>query len=419
MKLLIKNAHLLSLRDSLDDVGDLLVEDGKIAAIDTRQAGTPDLPPGDIIDAAGLCLAPGLIDLFAQATEPEQDGLESIMTMSNAAAKGGFTTVCAHTQLSQTEQAEAMRERARYAACDIVTASRATVDKELLSYGDLKEWGVRVVYDDEGVDNPLRMRDILFRARKHGVQVFSRCRDRRLYGEGLMREGDLARIFDFPIIPASAETVVVARDILLAMESGSHVHLGHISTALSVDLIRMAKVRGASISCSTEPHYLGLTSRELQHYSPLAKLDPPLGNEADVTALIEGLQDGTIDCIASGHTPLPDAAKLKSLVTAPPGASSLETALSVCLTYLYHGGHMSLAHVLDKLTAAPASMLGLDCGRLRVGDDADFVIFDPNARWICQGADFVSRGKNTPFEGRELIGRPVYTIKAGRIITES
>lgn len=418
MKLLIKNAHLLSLRDNLDDVGDILVENGKIKCIDLGQQGQ-DVAEHDTIDAAGLCLAPGLVDLFANAHEPEQEGLESVLSLSNAAAKGGYTTVCASLGITTSQEAEYVRERANYASCDIVTAARATQEKEILNYGELKEWGVRAVYDDAGVDNPLRMRDAMFRARKHNMLLMSRCRDKRLYGEGLMREGDLARVLDFPIIPASAETVVVARDIILAMESGSHVHLGHISTALSVKIIRMGKLQGANVTCSTQPHYVGLSSAELVGYNTLAKLDPPLGNQADIDALIEGLQDGTIDCIASGHTPLPAAAKRMSLVNSAPGASSLETALAASLTALYHSGKMELARVLDKLTAAPAAVLGLDCGRLRVGDDADFVIFDPNAKWVCKGGDFVSRGKNTPYEGKELMGRPVYTIKAGRIITES
>ena len=412
MKLLIHGARVLSLRDGLDAVRDVLIENGKIAAI--GQLG--DIEGADRLDATGLCLSAGLIDLFALATEPEEDGIESMLTLASAAVKGGFTAVCAHTGLSTAEQAEYIRERAQYAACDIVAATRATVGREILDFGALKAWGVKAVYDDEGVDNPLRMRDILFRARKHGLVALSRCRDRRLYGEGLVREGEMARILDFPIIPASAEAVVVARDVVLAMESGSHVHLGHISTAQSVGIIRLAKAQGAQVTCSTEPHYLALTSRELQGYNPLFKLDPPLGNPEDVDALIQGLADGTVDCIASGHTPVPMAGKYKSLITAPTGASSLETALAVCLTELHHGGKMPLDTVLDRMTAAPADVLGLEAGRLRVGDVADLVLFDPDSEWQVKGADFESRGHNTPFEGRTLRGKVMRTIKAGRVI---
>ena len=412
MKLLIHNARVLSLRDGLDAVQDVLVEDGKIAAI--GQLG--DIEGADRLDGTGLCLSPGLVDLFAMATEPEEDGIESILTLSAAAAKGGFTAVCAHTELSTAEQAEYIRERAQYAACDIVAATRATVGREILDFGALKAWGVKAVYDDEGVDNPLRMRDILFRARKHGLVVLSRCRDRRLYGEGLMREGEMARILDFPIIPASAEAVVVARDIVLAMESGSHVHLGHISTAQSVRIIRLAKAQGAQVTCSTEPHYLALTSKEIQSYNPLFKLDPPLGNPEDAEALVAGLLDGTVDCIASGHTPVDMAGKYKSLVTAPHGASSLETALAVCLTELHHEKGVALAEVLDRMTAAPAGILDLPAGRLRVGDVADLVLFDPDCAWPVKGAEFESRGHNTPFEGRTLRGKVAHTIKAGRVV---
>jgi dihydroorotase len=411
--LLIQNARLLSARDGLDGVHALLIEDGRIAAIGEAAEGAAD---AEVMDAAGLCLAPGLIDLFAFCTEPEQDGVESLLTLSAAAAAGGYAHVCAHTELTTAEQATFLRERAAYAACDIVIAARATLERELLNFGALKAWGVRVVYDDAGVDNPLRMRDVLFRARKHEVRVLARCRDRRLYGEGLMREGELARILDFPIIPASAEAVVVARDIILAVESGATVHLGHISTSASVEIIRAAKARGVPVTCSVEPAYLALTSKALQNYNTLAKLDPPLGNPGDLAALRAAVADGTIDAIASGHTPLPMAQKHKSLVTAAPGASMLETALAVSLTALYHDAGMPLPAVLDKLTAAPAEILGLDAGRLRVGDPADCVLFDPDAEWVCTGADFVSRGQNTPFEGQTLRGRPVRTLKAGRVI---
>ncbi|NCB05878.1 MAG: hypothetical protein EOM69_10220, partial [Clostridia bacterium] len=232
----------------------------------------------------------------------------------------------------------------------------------------------------------------------------------------LMREGAMSRVMGRPSIPASAEAVVVARDLVLASESGCCVHLAHISTAQSVALIRDAKARGVRVMCSTEPHYCALTSNELANFNTMAKLDPPLGNLEDRQALAEGLCDGTIDCLASGHIPVTKYDKLRSLVSAPPGASGIELALPVALTSLYHTGALSLPRLLECMSAAPAAVLGLNHGRLRVGDEADLVLFDPDAEWVCRARDMVSLSHCTPFDGKTLRGKVCCTIKAGRIV---
>lgn len=414
MKMLIQNARLISKADDLDRVANLVIEDGRIASIG-EAPGQVD----QVIEGQGLCLAPGLVDLFARAAEPVPEGEEDILSVSRAAAVGGYTTLCLHTGLQETGQAEYLRERARYACCDIIPAALALDGKNLLNYGALKLSGVGAIYEEEGIDHPLRMRDAMFRARKYGLLLMARCRDRRLYGEGIMREGTQAGLLEMPIIPASAEATVVARDIILAQESGSHIHLGHISTALSVEMIRTAKARGAKVSCSTEPHYLALCSKELRGYNTLAKLDPPLGNPEDAAALVEGLRDGTIDCIASGHTPVRAFHKAKSMVTAACGAASLETVLAVSLTYLYHTGVMTLPELVHVLSTRPAQLLGLQTGRLQPGLEADLVLFDPKTEWVCRGENFVSAGKNTPFEGKTLRGKVVYTIKSGQPVVNN
>ncbi len=417
MKLLIQNARLLSLRDGLDGPGDVRVEDGRIAAIGPDAGrGAGDFPR---IDAGGLCLAPGLVDLYARVTEPSAQGHESAISLSRAAAAGGYTAVCAHFGACTPQDITDFIERAQYASCDLLPAARLTADgRELLHYGDLKLAGARAFYNEEGIDDPLLMRDALFRAKKHSAFLLSRCREKRLCGEGYIREGAFSRMMEVQGIPASAEAVMAARDLVLCRESGAPVHLAHVSTAATVSLIAEAKAHGLPVTCSTEPHYLALTSSELRSFSPLCKLDPPLGNPEDVRALRDGLKSGVIDCVASGHTPLTAADKNRSLLSAACGASSLETALPVCLTALYHTGEMPLAGVLDRLSAAPASLLGLKTGRLAAGYDADFVLFDPDAEWVCSGRRFVSRGQNTPFEGKTLRGRVLYTVKAGRVIVE-
>lgn len=412
MKLLIKNARLISEPDGLDGVSDVHIENGKI-----KQIGTGlDVVGIPTIDGAGLCLAPGFVDLFAQATEPEYDGAEHALSLSRAAAAGGYTTVCLHTGASTVEQVQSLMERAEYASCELLPAVRATENNVLLNYGDLKLVGARAVYDDESITHPLRMRDAMFRARKNNITLMSRCRDMRLYGEGLMREGAMSRVMGRPSIPASAEAVVVARDLVLAAESGCCVHLAHISTAQSVALIRDAKARGVRVTCSTEPHYCALTSGELTTFNTMAKLDPPLGNPEDMRALADGLRDGTIDCLASGHVPVTRRDKLRSLVSAPPGCSGIELALPVALTALYHTEALSLPRLLACMSNAPAAVLGVERGRLRVGDDADLVLFDPDAEWVCRAQDMISLSHSTPFDGKTLRGRVCYTIKAGRVV---
>ncbi len=411
MKQLIQGARLVSARDGYDGVADVLIENGTIAAIGV------DLPPVEnTLDARGLCLAPGFVDLFAKANEPAQPGQEDLWSMARAGGKGGYTALCAHTGLITKQQAEHVCERAQYAVCDILPAAHALDGKQLLNFGELKVGGVCAIYQPEGIDHPMRMRNTLFRARKNGLPLLSRCRERRLYGEGVIREGTWADLLEMAHIPVSAESIMVARDIFLARETGTPVHIGHISTAQSVELIRKAKEEGLPITCSTEPHYFALSAKELQQYSTRAKLDPPLGNPSDVEALVAGLVDGTIDCIASGHTPIPDAGKNKSLLTAECGASSLETALSVCLSYLYHEGHISLPRMVELLSTAPAEVLGLPTARLAVGAAADLVLFDTEHTFVCSGADFVSQSKTTPFEQKTLRGRVVHTLKAGRFV---
>ena len=413
MKLRIKNARLLSLHDHLDQVGDLLINNGKIIALGGE---VPEKGEEEVIDAAGLCVAPGLVDLFARAYEPATDEQENVRSLAWAAALGGYTTVCVHTGAYTAKEILQIKELSGYAACDLIPAARATDGKHLLPYSELLLAGAPIIYDDEPIDDPQLMRDALFRARKNGVLLMSRCRENRLCGEGLMRGGSRSLLYSLPSIPASAESIMVARDIILSGETGSPVHLSHISTAESVAIIRIAKEKGTSVTCSTEPNYFGLDCSAIFGYNTLAKLDPPLGNPEDVEAIIGGLKDGTIDCIASGHVPVPKAGKVKSLVTAAYGASSLEIALAVSLTALYHTGALPLSRVLDLMSGAPASLLGLEAGRLCKGADADLVIFDPDEQWVCNQELFVSHGKCTPFHNHTLKGKVTGTIKAGRVL---
>ncbi|MBQ2819683.1 MAG: dihydroorotase [Clostridia bacterium] len=415
MKLIIKNGRVISLADNIDKICDILISDGIIEEIDENIS-----PNGaKVIDADGLCVSAGFTDLLARATEPELDRIESLLTLSHAAVKGGFTTLCVHTQADSEDKLDYITERAEYASCAIIPAAFATDGKELTAHGLFKHAGAGALYDDAPICDPLLMRDALFRARKNNLPFMVRCSEPALCQDGLARAGVMAELMDIPTIPSSAETVMIARDIALAIDTGSPVHIAQVSTAASVDLIRRAKATGAKVTASTQPHYISLSSRELMGYNTLAKLDPPLGNPSDIQAIIEGIADGTIDCICSDHAPVPDELKRKSLVTAPYGASSVELCFSAALTALYKNAGLSLSKVLDTLTAKPASILGIDSGRIAVGKIADLCIFDPDYSYIAGGKHLISMGRNTPFDGKELFGLVLYTIKDGRIVWQT
>lgn len=416
MKLIIKNGRVISLADNIDKVCDILICDGMISEIGEN---IPVPENAKIIDAQGLCVSAGFIDLLSRAKEPERERQESLLSLSHAAVKGGFTTVCVHTDTTNSEDLSFMAERAEYASCDIIPAAKATNGKDLTSHELLSHSGAGILYDDEPICDSLLMRNALFRSRKNKLPLMVRAKDPAICQDGLARSGVMAELMDIPTIPAGAETAIIARDIALSVDTGSPVHFAQVSTAASVSLIRSAKKAGALITCSTQPHYICLTSRELNGYNTLAKLDPPLGNPSDVEALTEGLADGTIDCICSDHSPVPSELKRKSLVTAPYGASSIELCFSAAITALYKSGKLSLAKIIDTLTAKPADILKINSGRIAVGKIADLCIFDPEYSFKASGKHLISMGRNTPFEGKELFGIVLYTIKDGRIVWQT
>lgn len=416
MNLIIKNGRVISLADNIDKVCDILICDGIISEIG-ENISIPESTK--TIDAHGLCVSAGFVDLLARATEPEVDRTESLLSLSHAAVKGGFTTVCVHTETEKSEDLSFMKERAEYTSCEMIPAAKATDGRELTAHGLLRHEGAGMLYDDTPICDSLLMRDALFRARKNKLPLMVRAKDPVLCRDGLARAGVMAELMDIPTIPAAAETAIIARDIALSIDTGSPVHFAQISTAAAVSLVRSAKKAGALVTCSTQPHYICLSSRELSGYNTLAKLDPPLGNPSDVDALVEGLADGTIDCICTDHTPVSSELKRKSLVTAPYGASSVELCFSALLTALYKNKGFDLSKVIDLITAKPAHILGVKRGRIAVGSVADLCIFDPDYSFKASGKHLISAGRNTPFENKELYGIVLYTIKDGRIVWQT
>ena len=411
MKLLIKNGRVISAADGIDGRLDILIEDGRIVKLakDIKESADSEINAENLVVSAGFC------DLIARAHEPENDGEENMLSLCRAASRGGFTTLCLHSGATDIKQLQYIGERKEYCSCDIIPAVRATDGKELLNYGNLMLFSAGAAFDDEPVENPLLMRDALFRARKYGIPLFSRCKDKAFYQGGIARKGLMAELMDIPWIPACAESVMVARDVTLAEDTGSPVHIANVSTAQSVEIIRRAKKNGVPVTCSTAAHYISLTSRELQGFNTLAKLDPPLGNREDVEALIAGIADKTVDAVCSDHHPHSDESKRMSLLSAPYGASAVELTFPATLTALYHGAKMELSEVLALITSAPADILGINAGHIREGEKADLCIFDTEKEITVKGRQLISQGHNTPFEGKTLKGTVLYTIKDGRL----
>jgi dihydroorotase len=289
--------------------------------------------------------------------------------------------------------------------------------KQLTDFAALKNAGAIALSDDGmPIQNANIMRDALIMAHRQNMTIFSHCEDADMVSNYAVNEGPISRRLRIPGRPAIAEELMVARDAMLAEETGAAVHICHVSTARSVDIIRKSKERGIAITCETCPQYFTLTEEEVLRQGSMARVNPPLRTQLDVDGIIEGLKDGTIDVIATDHAPHSDEEKSRALVDAPSGMVGLETSLALTLTALYHTGRMSLADVVRKMTINPARILGVNSGHLAVGTDADLVIFDPDEYWVIDPKNFASKSHNTPFGGCKVRGKVKYTIVNGKVI---
>ena len=295
--------------------------------------------------------------------------------------------------------------------------SQGEKGEALTDFEELKQAGA-VALSDDGmpVQNANLMRDALILAHRQDLTVLSHCEDADMVKNYAVNEGRVSRQLRLPGRPAIAEEIMVARDAMLAEETGAAVHICHISTAKAVAIVRRYKKKGVHITCETCPQYFSLTEDEVLEQGAMARVNPPLRTRADVEAIIEGLKDGTIDAIATDHAPHSAEEKARLLEEAPSGMVGLETALGVTLTYLYHTKHMPLSDILRKMTLNPACILRINKGRLAIGGDADMVIFDPDEEWTVDPEQFASKGRNTPFGGHKLKGKVKYTIVGGKIV---
>ena len=422
MKLLIKQGRLVDPVGGIGGVMDVLLEDGRVAVIGSNISE----PGAQVIDARGLTVCAGLVDMHVHLREPGFEYKETIETGAAAAARGGFTSIAC---MPNTKPATDTPERIDYVrrkaaqACGVhvwpigaVTVGQA--GQALTDFEALKHAGA-VALSDDGVpvQNANLMRDGLILAHRQNLTVLSHCEDADMVKNFAVNEGRVSRQLRLPGRPAIAEELMVARDAMLAEETGGAVHICHISTAKSVALVRRYKRKGVQITCETCPQYFSLTEDEILTQGSLARVNPPLRTRADVEAIIEGLKDGTIDAIATDHAPHAAQEKARPLTEAPSGMVGLETALAVTLTYLYHTGALGLSDILRKMTINPACILRLPTkGRLSIGADGDMVIFDPDEAWTVDPEQFASKGRNTPFGGRTLKGKVKYTIVGGQVV---
>ncbi len=400
---------------------DVLIDGELIAALDTDLAVSADTLT---LDATGCVIAPGFVDLHVHLREPGGEDAETIESGSRAAALGGYTAVVAMPNTEPAADArsvvELVRDQAgRVRLCDVYPAGCITAGRrgeQLAPLGELADAGVRLFTDDgNGVQNPLLMRRALEYARGLDVVLAQHCEVSALTTGAVMHEGPCCSELGVPGWPALAEELMVHRDIELSRLTGAPIHLLHLSTTGSVELVRRAKATGVRVTAEVAPHHLSLTDEQLRGFDPLFKVNPPLRTKADIDALIEGVVDGTIDAIATDHAPHPADAKERPLDEAPPGMLGLETALGVCLPILRAAG-MSVADVVAAFTWKPAAIAQIEDrhgGPIVSGRPANLVVFDPDESWEVVPAKLASRSRNTPYAGIELRGRVRHTVLAG------
>jgi dihydroorotase len=420
MNLLIKNGHIIDPANRVDEKLDILVSDGKIAKL--GKPGSISADSAQVIDAAGKLVVPGLIDMHVHLREPGFEYKETIATGTAAAQAGGFTSVCCmpntnpvNDNRSVTEFILSQAKEAPARVFPIGAITKGSKGEELAEMGELFAAGCCAISDDgKPVVNAAIMRRALEYSKIFDMLVIAHCEDSTLAAKGVMNEGAVSTELGLRGIPRAAEDVMTGRDIALAEHTGARLHIAHVSTAGSVRMVRDAKARGVKVTAETCPHYFSLTDEAVRGYNTMAKMNPPLRTADDVAAIKQGLQDGTIDVIATDHAPHAADEKSGEFDYAPFGIVGLETALGLTLK-LVDEGVLSLTAAVRKLSTNPAAILKIGKGTLAVGADADITIIDPIAEWIVDASQFKSKSRNTPFDGWKLKGKAVQTFAGGRL----
>jgi dihydroorotase len=427
--ILIRNGHLIDPAAAIDAPRDLLLVEGKVAAVDKpgkiKQAGA------EVLDAKGLVIAPGLVDIHVHLREPGQGYKETIASGTAAAAAGGFTSVCAmpntvpvNDSPETTRWMLAPDRNAAIRVFPIGAATRGSMGETLTEYGSLRAAGAVAVTDDgKPILGDRVMREALNAAARAGLPVIQHAEDTRLTGGCSMNAGPVAFRLGLRGMPVEAESSLVERDIRLLAEvkdARAHLHVAHLSTKAALDAVRKARRNGLRVTCEVAPHHFVLNEEAVGGYNTNAKMNPPLRSEADRQAMIEGILDGSVDAIATDHAPHAAHEKEQEFDRAPNGITGLESALGLAISVLHVKHKMSLSRVVGLLSARPATVLSLKGrGTLAIGSAADVVLFDPNKKWVFRATESRSKSKNTPFDGWTLQGRVHTTISDGRIVFQA
>lgn len=416
--LLIKNGRVIDPASNADATQDVLLDKGVVAKVGANLSADG----AEVFDATGLIVAPGFIDLHCHLREPGQELSETIETGTRSAAKGGFTAVCCMPNtLPVNDTASVTRgivERAA-SACGvrvwpIGAASIGSKGEALAEIRAMKDAGIVAVSDDgKPVATARLMRQVMDYCNGLDLPVIDHCEDPSLFAGGVMREGPRSLRLGLKGIPAQSESICAGRDVEVAGLTGARLHIAHMSTTGALEYVRAAKKQGLRVSCEVTPHHFTLTDEDVQ-YDTNYKMNPPLASRADRDALIAGLADGTIDCIATDHAPHHPASKDVEFDKAPFGIMGFETAIGLGLE-LVHGGKLTLKRLVELFTTGPARVLGME-RKLAAGSAGDVTIFSTDRKWVYHVAESPSKSRNTPFDGREFVGGPVATIVGGKII---
>jgi dihydroorotase len=421
VELVIKGGRVVDPGQKIDGMYDILIRDGIIAAI----AHNMPTNEREVIDATGRVIIPGLVDLHTHLREPGGEAKETVLTGSRAAAAGGFTGITAlpNTKPVMDDAQKVMNVLRLAQQANLVrvwpvgAVTKESAGRELVEIELMKRAGARAFTDDgRGVQDAGMIQNAMRFCQELAVPLFEHSEDETLAGSGQVHDGIVAARLGLPGIPSTSETVMLARDLLLARETGCRLHIMHVSCQESVELIRLAKAEGIPVTAEVTPHHLLLTEEAVDGYQTNAKMKPPLRTVHDAAALCAALADGTIDAVGTDHAPHTEEEKAKDFIFAPFGITGLETAFPLLYTHLVKTGKVTLTQLVDRMSVRPAAILGVPLGTLKPGNAADIVIIDTEQENIINKNKFYSKGKNTPFHGWPVFGTPVLTMVGGRVI---
>ena len=430
MNLWIKGGHLLDPANNRDEICDILVKDGKVVAAGSLLSDNPGDFSGEntrIIDAAGKYVMPGFLDLHVHLREPGFEYKETIKTGTAAAAKGGFTAVCPMPNTKPaTDCPEMIRKVLDIAGRDskihvypVGAVTKGQEGEEMTDIAGMVKAGAKAISEDgKSVMDAELYRNAMKEAKKAGIPVMAHCEDKNLAGAGAMNAGAKAEELGIPGITNAVEDVIVARDILLAKETGVKLHLCHCSTKDSVTMVELAKKEGVNVSGEVCPHHFSLTEQEIPGDDANYKMNPPLRSSADVEALRRGLSEGIMEAISTDHAPHGEDEKKKSIAEAPFGIVGSETAYALAVTYLVKPGYLTPMQLAERMSTSPCRILGVPGGNLAAGMPADITIADMDSEYAIDKNNLVSKGKNTPFHGVKVQGRVYFTIVGGEVVYE-